>query len=383
MGAVNNNILTYLKWRGDLSFSQVPFNEVDGLILSELSYIAWEKGIESEEKNELRCLYEIMKDTSYTRQISSDEDADLFMKCSYSSRFGNMVVSDYVSETDESEHKQFAAITFKLSDNTVFISFRGTDGTITGWEEDCNLAFSEPIPAQLMAIQYLNKIALKTEGHIRVGGHSKGGNLAVYSAAIANNGIRDRIVAVYNYDGPGLSDRIDASNLYKAISTKLNTFVPKSSFVGMLLQHAEGYLVVNCDSLGVFQHNPYCWHVNAIGFDLTERAKDSEFIENVVRAWLSNVDDEERKLLIDGLFKVIQETDVQTFNREIVFKLIQNPLLINKALQTFSTENKKRILKKLLELSAQINREATIRQQTFFKDLFGTASEKVKGLLNG
>ena len=205
----------------------------------------------------------------------------------------------------------------------------------------------------------------------------------MYSAAIANKGIRERIIAVYNYDGPGLSDRIDASNLYKAISTKLNTFVPKSSFVGMLRQHAEGYLVVNSDSLGVFQHNPYCWHVNAIGFDLTERAKDSEFIENVVRAWLSNVDDEERKLLIDGLFKVIQETDVQTFNREIVFKLIQNPLLINKALQTFSTENKKRILKKLLELSAQINREATIRQQMFFKDLFGTASEKVKGLLNG
>ena len=33
-----NNVLAYLEWRGDLSFSQSGFNEVDNLILSLLSY---------------------------------------------------------------------------------------------------------------------------------------------------------------------------------------------------------------------------------------------------------------------------------------------------------------------------------------------------------
>ena len=36
------NILDYLDWRGDIPFSTDPFNEVDSLVLSELSYCGFE-----------------------------------------------------------------------------------------------------------------------------------------------------------------------------------------------------------------------------------------------------------------------------------------------------------------------------------------------------
>ena len=36
------SLFDYLDWRGDLRFSEVPLGEVDGLVLSLLSYIDFE-----------------------------------------------------------------------------------------------------------------------------------------------------------------------------------------------------------------------------------------------------------------------------------------------------------------------------------------------------
>ena len=36
------NLMDYLDWRGDLTFEQAPFNEVDNLILAQLVYVEFE-----------------------------------------------------------------------------------------------------------------------------------------------------------------------------------------------------------------------------------------------------------------------------------------------------------------------------------------------------
>ena len=375
------NILDYLKWRGDIPFTMIPFNEIDGLILSELSYIYWRRDSDGSANKDLKTMYKMMCNLPYTRQISSDEDKLLFSSCAESLRFGDIIVVDYQSDTDEKEGKQFAAITFFLPDNTVFIAFLGTDGTIVGWEEDCNLAFSDPIPAQVEAAQYLSKIARQYPNKLRVGGHSKGGNMAVFSACSVSEEIRDRIITVYNYDGPGLSDRIEAAIYYSRIADIMEVYVPQSSMIGMLLSHAQNVAFVAADSHSVFQHNPYYWHVNATGFELTERSKDSEFVESVIHNWLKTVEDSERRMLIDAVFKVIKETNAVAFNREILFKLTQNPLLIGKALQSYTSEDKKTVLKKLADLSTFIHQEASTREKRLIQDAFISANDKLKELI--
>ena len=42
-----NNVLDYIRWRGDLSFAQDPLNAVDAVIFSNLVYIRYP----DEEKN--------------------------------------------------------------------------------------------------------------------------------------------------------------------------------------------------------------------------------------------------------------------------------------------------------------------------------------------
>ena len=380
-GSVMANILDYLKWRGDIPFTMIPFNEIDGLILSELSYIYWRRDSDGYVNSDLKTLYKMMRNLPYTRQISSDEDKQLFSLCAESIRFGDITVVDYQTDTDEKVGKQFAAVTFYLPDNTAFIAFRGTDGTIVGWEEDCNLAFSDPIPAQVEATQYLSKIARQYPYRLRVGGHSKGGNMAVFSACSVSKEIRDRITTVYNYDGPGLSDRIEATIYYSRIADIMEVYVPQSSMIGMLLSHAQNVAVVAADSHSVFQHNPYYWHVKATGFELTERSKDSEFVESVIHKWLRTVDDNERRMIIDAIFRVIKETNAISFNREILFKLTQNPLLIGRALQSYTSEDKKKVLRKLIDLSMFIHQEASNREKEFIQDTISSANDKLKELI--
>lgn len=364
-----NNILDYVKWRGDIPLTMIHFNEVDGLILSELSYLFWERALSAGEFKKLECVYYEIKDTNYTRTISADEDKQLLELCASSNRFGDIVVCNYVTEIDEKEGKQFAAITFCLPDESIYVAFRGTDGTIVGWEEDCNLAFSDPIPAQIRSVEYLRHIAHKTTGKIRIGGHSKGGNLAIYAAATIYNEIQDRLDAVYGFDAPGLSDRIDASLLYSKIESVLFAFVPKSSLIGMLLQHSKKYYVVDSDSIGVFQHNPYCWHVRANGFEYTTQSKDSEFIEQVMKKWLENVEDIDRRILIDAFFRVVAATNAKAFNREVLFRLYQNPLLVTKTLQELSVEDRKKVMRKISDLLNTVFKEATTREQFALKAL--------------
>ena len=209
----SSSLFEYLNWRGDLPFESVAFGEVDSLILSILSYVDY-TGFVSEDfniKKKPHVLLTVTKDFLRAQNgaipsmglIIPKETVTLLARAAKTARFGLIRPFAYVNKICDESQKQFSAISFLLGNGDVFVSFRGTDDTLVGWKENFNMSFMHPVPAQSDAAEYLESVALHTDGKIYVGGHSKGGNLAVYAAVKANAATKARIENVYNNDGPG------------------------------------------------------------------------------------------------------------------------------------------------------------------------------------
>ena len=206
-----SNILDYLAWRGDLSLTQDPFNSIDALVLSCLSYVDF-TGVVPAEDNALITVEEASErffTLHSAEELAQDKSfirfaPDLLRAMARTDRFKNAYILNFVDDTDISRGIQFAAVEIDLSDGTAFISFRGTDDTVVGWKEDFNLSFMT-VPSEMEAVRYLRKVTDGRQDKIRLGGHSKGGHLAIFAATTADPETASRIDHVYSFDGPGFN----------------------------------------------------------------------------------------------------------------------------------------------------------------------------------
>lgn len=215
------NILEYIIWRGDLTFKQSELNEVDSLILSRFSYFPLDGLFFDDKKITIKEAYDRLLSIGIDdKKILQIEDKDLFPALANSKRFGELYITNYINKIDKEEEKQFSAVTIILPDNTIYISYRGTDNTLVGWKEDFNLSFDVDVPSQYDAVAYLEKTTRKTKKKIRLGGHSKGGNLAVYAAIFCDDKTKNQILEVYNHDGPGMSSNVIEKKEYKKNDSK-------------------------------------------------------------------------------------------------------------------------------------------------------------------
>ena len=308
------NINDYLLWRGDVPFHGVPFNDVDNLILSEFAYFLLEHALTDDGEMTVHELQAALCDKPEAFfYIERESNRTMLRLMAEGERFSNARILMYRHETDPEKEKQFAAVTFLLSDHTAFIAFRGTDNTLVGWKEDFNLSFTWPVPAQVSALEYLNVLAENHPLPIRLGGHSKGGNLAVYAAACAPVHIQDRILSVYSNDGPGMDEATFLSDGYVRIAPRLRSIVPQSSVVGILLQHPEDYMVVKSNAFGIFQHSPFSWQVLRAGFEIIEELQPgSRHLDVVMKTWLKGMSTEERMTVVDTMFSVLNATKAAT-----------------------------------------------------------------------
>ena len=309
------NVCDYVKWRGDLSIEQSEFNEIDNLILSRFSYFPFDKIIKENEVVTINELSERFKKQDIRKlPILWKDDVDLFPLMGESERFGKLLVTKYINKIDQEQEKQFAAITVLMPDNTIFVSYRGTDNTIVGWKEDLNMSFKSHIASQISAKKYLEIIAQEyPDKKIRIGGHSKGGNVAVYAATFVNKEIKDRIINVYNNDGPGFCDDVIETPEYKKMIEKVHTYIPQSSVIGRLMNHREKYTVVKSVQKGIMQHDLYSWEVLGTEFiTLEEVTNGSEFVDKTIKEWLEKVEPAKREQVIDVVFDILNTTDAQT-----------------------------------------------------------------------
>ena len=301
------NVCDYVKWRGDITLEQSKFNEIDNLILSRFSYFPFDKIIEENEIVTIKELSKRFQKQDVTKlPILWKDDVDLFPLIGESKRFGELLATKYINKIDPEQEKQFAAITVLMPDDTIFISYRG--------KEDLNMSFKSHIASQLSAKKYLEMIAKEySDKKIRIGGHSKGGNIAVYAATFVSQEIKDRIINVYNNDGPGFCDDVIETPEYHEMIKKVHTYIPQSSVIGRLMNHREKYTVVESVQKGIMQHDLYSWQVLGTKFiTLEEVTNGSEFVDKTIKEWLENVEPEKREQVIDVVFDILNATDAQT-----------------------------------------------------------------------
>lgn len=334
-----SNIMDYLAWRGDIALSYSPFNDLDSLVLASLSYLNY-----PQEPTLIRDLGVHVPAVDQTQFAFVHECRAMLSAAAMTERFAGVRMHHPVAVTDQDRDMQFAAVTFDLPDGTHYVAFRGTDSTIVGWREDFNMAFESPVPAQSAAVKYLIEAAAATTGPLILGGHSKGGNLAVYAAAHADPMLQSRIRTIYSFDGPGLDDATMVSDGYGNIARRIRSFVPQQSVVGLLLAYHPEYTVVKSDAIGLLQHDSFTWQVLGTDFiAVTELDVGSQLVDQTVHTWLSQVTPAKRKVFINTIFDILEATGANTV-KELLKDVSGRVPAILKALQKVDFETAKMIV---------------------------------------
>ena len=317
-----NGILAYLEWRGDLTFSKSPFNEVDNLILSMLCYLSFEDIVPGVGKRPVSLVKAAEKyfsahpvpDPPQKAEHSGESYDWMLYRMANTDRYRTITLSDYVSITDERESEHFAALCIHLDRKSIYIAFRGTADKLIGWKEDFLLACLPEIPSQKQALEYLIQAAEQYPDVIlQAGGHSKGGNLAVYAAAKAPLPVQERIRYIWANDSPGFQEKFLRSRGYKRISDRIRSIVPESSVVGMLLAHEDRYEIVGSSQIGLMQHDGFSWEVSGAHFVQKEGLSgQSMLVDLKIRDYLEGIPPKQRKKTVDALFELLRASGATT-----------------------------------------------------------------------
>jgi len=292
---------------GHLSLVERPFDELDALILSQLVYMPLDGFLPVGGGCTIEEAGEYIRENVTVHPLDSFQKKryDLFEACAELPRYAYWQISGYVNEIDSEKEMQFCACTFHLPNGSRCIAYRGTDMTLVGWKEDFNMSYTT-VPSQQEAAEYIQKAAAEHGDALYLCGHSKGGNLAVYAAATTDASTRERIRRVYSFDAPGVDEETLHSHGYALISERIESYLPQSSIVGMLLNYHPVYTVVRSGTLAVLQHDTMTWQVRDGAFaTLPGLDHVSRITDEAVHAWLSGIDPEQRRFLVDTLYRVV------------------------------------------------------------------------------
>lgn len=314
---MQGTILEYLDEYGKYSLKERPFSDVDSLILCQLSYLKFDGIVPGVKENKPSVNVQDIAAHADFQRLFADEryekvNRSLFERILKSKRFGTMRFNCYINVVEKEWETQFSAVTFLLADGTIYVAFRGTDETIVGWKEDFNMAFLSPVPGQSYSMKYLNMVTGIMHEPFYVGGHSKGGNLAVYSAMNCVPEVQNRILKIYSMDGPGFRREVLEKCGYDKIKDRVVKILPHSSLVGMLFERDIRYQVVESKSLGLYQHDPYTWIVKKGKF---VKAKDiyegRKFLDDTINEWILSLDGDQLHTFVDTLYRVISASEAE------------------------------------------------------------------------
>lgn len=390
------NIIDYAR-EEQRSFEELPFNEVDALILAQLAYEDIPRLVPAldDERNmygtfrgrmhhfpmdrhnlrqsakallhapfsaiTLKQMDEVLHggaDSACQHQVHAVNFTDPAIMHSFvrtvaaNPRFSGLRVGAFAERFDTDEQTQTAALTFLLPDGTLVLSFRGTDDSLVGWKEDSNMAFQYPVPAQRMAADYICAVAKLWPGDMILTGHSKGGNSAVYAAMNAPAKIRKRITAVYSLDGPGFPEHVVTSEPYLSTVSKVHKIVPDSSIIGMVLETPEPCVVVKADCEGLMQHFAFAWQVDGDAFvRVDDIAPSSHEFNSSFNRWMTSLSREEREHAVDALFQVIHASGATTFSGLIASMPLSLPSMIG-AIVGLTPDERKHLMEAMRMLAA-------------------------------
>ncbi len=304
------NVVDYVRTEHE-TFEERGVCRVDSLVLSILAYAHIPSEVTRASTGEGIAVRELCAapflETLCARMYDPQSSTELLTALAESPRFRDVRVSSFVHHTDERAEKQFAAMTLAISPREVYVAFRGTDNTLVGWKEDFNMSFQTAVPSQLDAVKYLNDVSRATSGRIWCGGHSKGGNLAVYASVMCEPAVRGRIVRCFSHDGPGFSAAAMRDPRWEQVRGLVDKTIPQSSVVGMIFEQQErDFSVVRSHGLGFYQHDPYSWEVEGCDFVYERRlGLGATVLDSSLNAWLSNAAAADRERFVDAVFGVL------------------------------------------------------------------------------
>lgn len=356
-------IKQYIQKKGQFTFQELPFNDVDGLILSLISYIDF-KGIIPKDDSKKITLFKasnLFFKKYTTKEIKKFVPTFirklvlLFQMMAATNRYKDILLYNYVKKVEQGT--QFGALCMLLSDGTLFISFEGTDDSICGWKEDFQMSYKFPVLAQQKAGDYLRKNVSLFGPKVRIGGHSKGGNLAMSSYLLSDFLTRMKVLCIYNHDGPGFRKKEFDSKVYQKMEKKLIMLVPEESLVGMLFRHSMNYKVVKSNLHSLFQHDGTSWLVKDTSFQQGKLSNKSKKIEKRIFHWINSYTDEERERIVVSLFSILERAGVKGLS-ELRLTKINKIISLIKENKNMDKETRKFLLdafKKLLLSKEKIN----------------------------
>jgi len=304
------NALDYLSWRGDLDFRVSFVNEVDIFLFSQLSTPDYtgiaDSGFVTVAEAAAAYFSTHSEDVSNLGVLQSASVLPMLKKLASCPRYRDVRIGNYVSIINSGNTEQFSALTSVLPDGTMVVSFRGTDDTIIGWKEDFNIALLDEVPAQTDAVHYLNLAASGFCGDIIVCGHSKGGNLAIYAAANANDEVKSRLVKVYSFDGPGFRSSFVSGEDYKSIADRTVTVLSQNSIVGLLLNDVGAERIVKSNVAGPMAHDGFNWEVLGTEFvSCPELSPISKAFNKAADDTILKMPHEELEAFIEEFFDIL------------------------------------------------------------------------------
>lgn len=367
------NLCDYVLWRGDLPFERHPFNAVDALLLCQIVYLNL-SDIVPQDFSAGISLGEAAQRYGNAAVRGTPEEfglfinplcADLLKEAAQAERFSSILLKGFVNEVDRSADKQFAACTAILPTGETCVVYRGTDDSIIGWKEDCLLSLSEPIPSHTAAQRYLAKLLQTSEQIVSklpdnpadilqrsgsdgahklyLAGHSKGGNLALYTAGTAVPAMQQQIERIFCFDSPGFAFNMMQNVGFQAIIPKISAFIPQSSVVGVLLSYFPHAAVIeSAESNTLWQHDAFSWQITRDTFVPYKagRTQDSFFAEHTVQTWLSHLDEQKRKGFIETLFGILFSTGAETLT-ELTAHGVTHSMNILKELRNIDSQQRK------------------------------------------
>ena len=297
-----DNLKDYIRWMGDIPIQATGMRDADAMVLCGLSYFDLSPLFDGSKTPRLRDFLPILKRGEAKVQItgSPENHLELMALAAASRRYGELTLSDYVDVLNQ--------------ELTVQLAYRGTDNSLAGWREDFMFSFTRT-EAQELALAYA-LAHIRPDRRWYLGGHSKGGNLALYTACLLEGAQWDSVERVYLLDGPGLCPEVMDPARIERIDPKTRRIIPRFSVVGKLLEpKITDTRIVRATGFGVSQHSMLTW-----GIDHGELAEAQEndamslWINEKIRGWSDEISPENRAVCVDELFDALSAGGAQTVN---------------------------------------------------------------------
>lgn len=308
-----SDIFDYIEKYKNTSFLELNLTEVDNVIFSRLSYLEL-NDYEGKTLKEIAELYNFTdKDDNKIFAKTTIKTEELLEAVANTKRYENVSLINFKEIASVDYATAFYGCVFRLYDGKSFVSFRGTDDKIMSFYEDAELAYSFPIPSQVAALHYIRFITEKFDDNFYIGGHSKGGNLALFSYVFLDNELKNRIIKVYNDDGPGFPNELAKILITPDIAHKVFTIVPESSIVGRMLETGDDFIIIKSDAIGASQHNIFTWIVEDDKFVRAERfSLLSELMEDTLTESLGTVSSDDIKNAAQTIYKIAVKCGIES-----------------------------------------------------------------------